>query len=251
MRATILLGEDARAREELYGELSALAAGEPSTTAAVDAVRRAVVAALRSRDRDRLVHELDRELLGLERRRSARDRSGARRASSSKCRRSARGEDAEAQILEVSGRPRTLGIASIGAPSAARSPFRHLAQTRRETVTRPRAGGLYRREVDESRAVLERLERIEALDRMGAAPSELVEELRALLAEAERWSRREGGEAGASAVEAPPRRARLCAGSGRVLACPEHSKSLRARAPKAAAGLHSGRSRAHDMIASA
>jgi hypothetical protein len=68
MRATILLGEDARAREELYGELTALAAGEPSTTAAVDAVRRAVVAVLRSRDRDRLVHELDRELLGLERR---------------------------------------------------------------------------------------------------------------------------------------------------------------------------------------
>jgi hypothetical protein len=55
--------------------------------------------------------------------------------------------------------------------------------------------------VDDSRAVLERLDRIEALDRMGAAPGELVEELRALLAEAERWSRCEGGEAGASAVE--------------------------------------------------
>jgi benzoyl-CoA reductase/2-hydroxyglutaryl-CoA dehydratase subunit BcrC/BadD/HgdB len=68
MRATILLGEDAGAREELYRELTALAAEEPSTTAAVDAVRRAVVAVLRSRDRDRLVHELDRELLGLERR---------------------------------------------------------------------------------------------------------------------------------------------------------------------------------------
>jgi hypothetical protein len=55
--------------------------------------------------------------------------------------------------------------------------------------------------MDESRAVLERLERIESLDRGGAAPTELVEELRALLAEAERWSRCEGGEAGASAVE--------------------------------------------------
>jgi hypothetical protein len=68
MRAAILLGEDARAREELYGELTALASGVPSTTAAVDATRRAVVAVLRSRDRDRLVHELDRELLGLDRR---------------------------------------------------------------------------------------------------------------------------------------------------------------------------------------
>jgi hypothetical protein len=67
MRATILLGEDAGAREELYGDLTALAAAEPSTTAAIDGVRRAVVAVLRSRDRDRLVHELDRELLGLER----------------------------------------------------------------------------------------------------------------------------------------------------------------------------------------
>ena len=49
--------------------------------------------------------------------------------------------------------------------------------------------------------MLERLERIEALDRDGASPAELVEELRALLLEAERWSRSEGGEAGASAVE--------------------------------------------------
>jgi hypothetical protein len=31
----------------------------------VDATRRAVVAVLRSRDRDRLAHDLDRELLGL------------------------------------------------------------------------------------------------------------------------------------------------------------------------------------------
>jgi hypothetical protein len=68
MRSCVLLGEDANAREELYGELTALAAGEAATSAAVDAVRRAVVAVLRSRDRDRLVHELDRELLGLDRR---------------------------------------------------------------------------------------------------------------------------------------------------------------------------------------
>ena len=55
--------------------------------------------------------------------------------------------------------------------------------------------------MDESKAILERLERIEALDRAGAAPAELVDELRALLVEAEAWSRAEGGEAGARAVE--------------------------------------------------
>jgi hypothetical protein len=54
--------------------------------------------------------------------------------------------------------------------------------------------------VEESRVVLERLERIESLDRRGADPRELVHELRALLAEAEAWSRREGGDAGARAV---------------------------------------------------
>jgi hypothetical protein len=67
MRCCVLLGEDSHAREELYGELTSLAAGEPATTASVDACRRAVVAVLRSRDRHQLVHELDRELLGIER----------------------------------------------------------------------------------------------------------------------------------------------------------------------------------------
>jgi hypothetical protein len=55
--------------------------------------------------------------------------------------------------------------------------------------------------VDESRAILERIERIEALDRAGAKPVDLVDELRALLVEAEAWSNREGGDAGARAVE--------------------------------------------------
>ena len=67
MRACVLLGEDGRAREELYGELTALAEGDAATAAAADAARRAVVAVLRSRNRDRLVHDLDRELLGLDR----------------------------------------------------------------------------------------------------------------------------------------------------------------------------------------
>ena len=54
--------------------------------------------------------------------------------------------------------------------------------------------------MDESEAVLRRLERIEALDAAGSPSADLVAELRALLAEAEAWSRREGGDAGARAV---------------------------------------------------
>jgi hypothetical protein len=55
--------------------------------------------------------------------------------------------------------------------------------------------------MDESHAILERLERIEELDRAGAGLRDLVDELRALLAEAEAWSREEGGDAGARAVD--------------------------------------------------
>jgi hypothetical protein len=68
LRGAVLLAEDAGAREELHGLLVSLAEGAPATTAVVDAVRRALVAALRSRDRGELVRELDRELLGLPRR---------------------------------------------------------------------------------------------------------------------------------------------------------------------------------------
>ena len=49
--------------------------------------------------------------------------------------------------------------------------------------------------------MLERLERIEALDRAGARPPELLVELRALLEEAETWSKEEGGDAGRRAVD--------------------------------------------------
>ena len=55
--------------------------------------------------------------------------------------------------------------------------------------------------MDEARAVLERLERIEALDREGAGRAALLPELRALLEEAEAWSSTEGGDAGADAVD--------------------------------------------------
>ena len=54
--------------------------------------------------------------------------------------------------------------------------------------------------MDEASGVLERLATIEALDRAGAPASELLDHLRLLVAEAERWSRTEGGEAGEEAV---------------------------------------------------
>jgi hypothetical protein len=54
--------------------------------------------------------------------------------------------------------------------------------------------------MEESRVVLDRIERIAALDAEGCPAGELIGELRALLREAEEWSRREGGEAGARAV---------------------------------------------------
>jgi hypothetical protein len=55
--------------------------------------------------------------------------------------------------------------------------------------------------MDEARAVLERLERIEALDRADAERGDLLAELRALLEEAEAWARVEGGDAGERAVD--------------------------------------------------
>jgi hypothetical protein len=55
--------------------------------------------------------------------------------------------------------------------------------------------------VEEAHAVLERLRRIERLDRAGAPRAQLLDELRALLGEAEAWSRAEGGDAGARAVD--------------------------------------------------
>jgi len=48
--------------------------------------------------------------------------------------------------------------------------------------------------VDEARAVLERLERIEALERRRAPAAQVLAEVRALLAEAETWLRAEAAE---------------------------------------------------------
>lgn len=48
--------------------------------------------------------------------------------------------------------------------------------------------------------MLERLDRIESMQRADAGPAELLDELRALLDEAEAWVRLEGGDVGGSAV---------------------------------------------------
>jgi hypothetical protein len=48
--------------------------------------------------------------------------------------------------------------------------------------------------MDEARDVLERLERIEVLDRERADPRTLIAELRELVREAEDWARAEGDE---------------------------------------------------------
>jgi hypothetical protein len=68
LRGTVLLEQDGASRELLHAELAALAAGDESGPAVLDAVRRALVAALRAHDRDELIRSLDRELLGVERR---------------------------------------------------------------------------------------------------------------------------------------------------------------------------------------
>ena len=48
--------------------------------------------------------------------------------------------------------------------------------------------------MDEARNVLERLRRIEILEREGASPRHLLEEIRALLLEADAWIRSERGD---------------------------------------------------------
>jgi len=76
-----------------------------------------------------------------------------------------------------------------------------LLQSRREIVTQRFTLHLYVRCMEEYECVLERLARIEALDRAGADRAELLAELRALVDEAESWSTKEGGDAGERAVD--------------------------------------------------
>ena len=54
--------------------------------------------------------------------------------------------------------------------------------------------------MDEARRVIERLERIEALDREATSPAQLLDEVRGLLRDAEAWVRVEGGDAADDAV---------------------------------------------------
>ena len=55
--------------------------------------------------------------------------------------------------------------------------------------------------MDEARAVLARLDRIEALEREGAPPGALLEELRGLVQAAEAWARLEADDRATTAVE--------------------------------------------------
>ena len=54
--------------------------------------------------------------------------------------------------------------------------------------------------MDEARAVLARLDRIEELEREGAPPGVLLEELRGLVQAAETWVKLEGDERARTAV---------------------------------------------------
>jgi hypothetical protein len=55
--------------------------------------------------------------------------------------------------------------------------------------------------MDEARAVLDRLDRIDGLERDGAPPAVLLDELRGLVRDAEAWARLDGDERATVAVE--------------------------------------------------
>jgi hypothetical protein len=74
--------------------------------------------------------------------------------------------------------------------------------------------------MDEARAVLERLERIEALDRVDAPAGALLDELRALVTEAEAWVR---AERPGTRAEAAAERCRLALDPGRKTSGPREA----------------------------
>jgi hypothetical protein len=82
--------------------------------------------------------------------------------------------------------------------------------------------------MDEARAVIHRLERIEALEHEGAAPQLLLAEVRELLREGEAWVRaeRDGTELATEAIE----RCRLAHGRGS--ACDAAEKVVPALPPR-------------------
>ena len=55
--------------------------------------------------------------------------------------------------------------------------------------------------MDEARAVIDRLERIDVLEQAGAPPAVLLDELRGLVRDAEAWARLERDERATAAVE--------------------------------------------------
>jgi hypothetical protein len=63
--------------------------------------------------------------------------------------------------------------------------------------------------MDEARAVLRRLERIEALEREGARAAAVLAELQELVREAEVWARLEGDERATTAAAAIAERAMI------------------------------------------
>jgi hypothetical protein len=69
-------------------------------------------------------------------------------------------------------------------------------------VTDPFDLGRYGRSMEEARAVIERLARIEALEREGAAPTAMLAEVRELLREGEAWvaTERDGTDLAADAL---------------------------------------------------
>jgi len=63
--------------------------------------------------------------------------------------------------------------------------------------------------MDEARAVMQRLDRIEALQREGANPAAVLAEMQALVSEAEAWARLEGDERASEAAAALAARAMI------------------------------------------
>jgi hypothetical protein len=74
--------------------------------------------------------------------------------------------------------------------------------------------------MDEARAVVDRLRRIEALERVDAPAGALLAEVRALLGEAEAWMRSEGSAARMAEAALARCREAVAAGEERVAGAP-------------------------------